>query len=334
MTTITHLVDDTTPGGVMRVIDHIQSDAGLRHLGRHQILQIPRSGRAPARIDGAVIVSHLALNWRRLPWLIQLRASHAATPMVHVEHSYTAGFLRHNVPHPARFTTMLRVAFSLFDRVVAVSRTQADWMLDRGLADPSQIAVIPSAVAVSPFVALAPAQGPITRIGAFGRLEAQKGFDILIRALRASPRADLELHIFGQGTEARALASLAGSDPRIRFRGFAQDPVAAMASVDAVAMPSRWEAYGLVALEARAAGRTLLTAPVDGLNDHIAAGARAVRDNTPRGWTEALTGLDHPDMATLARARAEAALATTRFAQGWSALINDLFTYREVAQAA
>lgn len=334
MTTITHLVDDTTPGGVMRVINHIQSDAGLTHLGQHRVVLIPKTGRGPTRIDGDVLVSHLAMSWRRLPWLIQLRATHAATPMVHVEHSYTAGFLRHNVPHPARFLTMLRVAFSLFDRVVPVSEAQADWGLDKGLADPSQIAVIPSAVDVSPFAGLAPVTGPVKVIGAFGRLEPQKGFDVLIRAMRASPRQDLQLHIFGQGGERAALTSLAGGDPRICFRGFAAQPVEAMASVDVVAMPSRWEAYGLVALEARAAGRMMLAAPVDGLKDHIAAGARPVRDNTVRGWSEALTGLDRPDVVGLNRARADAALASVRFEQSWTALFEDLLANTETAQAA
>ncbi|MEC7762635.1 MAG: glycosyltransferase family 4 protein [Pseudomonadota bacterium] len=334
MRTITHLVDDTTPGGVMRVIGHIQTEAGLNHLGQHRIVLVPKTGRGPAGIEGDVIVSHLTMSWRRLPWLIQMRATHAAVPMVHVEHSYTAGFMRHNVPHPARFTTMLRVAFSLFDRVVPVSAAQADWMIDKGLADPSQIAVIPSAVDVSPFVGLTPVTGPIKVIGAFGRLEPQKGFDVLIRAMRASSRQDLQLHIFGQGGERAALSELAGGDPRICFRGFAPQPVEAMASIDMVAMPSRWEAYGLVALEARAAGRMLLTAPVDGLKDHVAVGARPVRDNTLRGWCEAITDLGRPDDLTLSRARADAAQATVRFEQGWAAMLGDLLTNTETVQAA
>ncbi|MBV7379838.1 glycosyltransferase family 4 protein [Maritimibacter dapengensis] len=334
MTTIIHLVDDTTPGGVMRVIEHVQSAAGLGHLGRHSVVMIPKTGRGPTRIHGDVIVSHLTMNWRRLPWLIQLRAAHATTPMVHVEHSYTAGFLRHNVPHPARFMTMVRVAFSLFDRVVPVSDTQAYWVLDKGLADPSQITTIPSAVDVSLFDSIPSATGPIKVIGAFGRLEPQKGFDVLIRAMRASPRQDLQLHIFGQGSEREALTSLAGADPRICFGGFVPEPAKAMASVDAVAMPSRWEAYGLVALEARAAGRMLLASPLDGLNDHIAAGAHPVRDNSVRGWSETLTALDRPDIAKLDRARSDANAASARFAQSWTLLLHDLLAPEDKAQAA
>ena len=44
-------------------------------------------------------------------------------------------------------------------------------------------------------------------------------------------------------------------------------PEAFLSGVDLVAIPSRWEAFGLVGTEARAAGRPLIAADVDGLRD-------------------------------------------------------------------
>ncbi|MFG6661001.1 glycosyltransferase [Sulfitobacter sp. 915] len=42
-------------------------------------------------------------------------------------------------------------------------------------------------------------------------------------------------------------------------------------------LPSRWEAYGLVAIEALAAKRPLLVSGIDGLQNHIQKGDQAVK---------------------------------------------------------
>ena len=76
---------------------------------------------------------------------------------------------------------------------------------------------------------------------------------MLIRAVTEIRDASLRLEIFGTGAEEESLRALAKGDERITFHGHAISPEAAMRAVDLVAMPSRWEAYGLVALEARAA---------------------------------------------------------------------------------
>ncbi|MFG6596088.1 glycosyltransferase [Sulfitobacter sp. 1A13368] len=82
---------------------------------------------------------------------------------------------------------------------------------------------------------------------------------------------------------------LANGDPRIKFKGFAPAPVAAMAAVDIVAMPSRWEAYGLVAIEALAAKRNLLVSSIGGLKDHLEKGAQAVQPGGDiESWQQAI----------------------------------------------
>ena len=84
------------------------------------------------------------------------------------------------------------------------------------------------------------------------------------------------MHLYGQGEEEDTLRALAVGDKRIQFKGFAASPTAAYAQVDAVIMPSRWEAYALVAIEALSAGRGVLCADIDGLRDHAASGAKVV----------------------------------------------------------
>lgn len=287
MPRILHLVDDTTPGGVMRVIEHVTTNAALSARAEHCVQVVSPTGPLPP-VQADVIVSHLSLSWRRLPLLIAFRARHAQVPLIHVEHSYTEAFTALNVSARARFFTMLRLSLSLFDRVVAVSEAQGRWLQKRGLVDAPSLQVIPSAVDLSPFRAVPRQSGPVRVIGAIGRLHRQKGFDILIEAFRMLPDPDIALHIHGTGPEAADLAARAAGDTRIRFFGHAASPAAAYGGVDLVAMPSRWEAFGLVALEARAAGRGLVCADVDGLRES-GAGARFVRGSTPQDWARALT---------------------------------------------
>ena len=185
--------------------------------------------------------------------------------------------------------------------------------------------MIPPCVELSRFHDLPPATGLIRRIGAIGRLDPQKGFDVLIPAFRKAKLAGVTLEIFGDGPEADRLRALAADHPGIVFHGHTDDPVVAIASVDAIAMPSRREPYGLVALEALAAGRPLLAAEVDGLIDHAANGAICVADLSVEAWASALRDLvatDHADR--VAKARAKASDAEQRFIEGWRALLSGL----------
>ncbi|WP_136442605.1 glycosyltransferase [Pacificoceanicola onchidii] len=313
---VLHLIDDTTPGGVMRVIDFLTTSPAMSAFARHQVMRVSRGAALPAcRAD--VIVSHLTVNWRALPRLIAFRARHAHLPLVHVEHSYTESFTAQNVPGKGRFFALLRTAYALFDRVVAVSDAQGDWLRSRGLVRASALRVISSTVDLSGFHALPAPRGRARVIGGIGRLHRQKGFDVLINAFRALPGAELELHLYGEGPEKAALQALAGDDPRIFFAGHTDDPETAMRAVDVVAMPSRWEAFGLVALETRAAGRRLICAQVDGLRDS-GDGGLFVRGHRTEDWTAAL-------LATLASAPPpRLAPGADSAAADWQAMIAEL----------
>lgn len=325
MTRIVHLVDDTSPGGVTRLLDHVQASHEMAAIGRHSIVVV-RGGlsRAP-RVEADVIVSHVVLSWRNLPFFLALRRRHARTPLVHVEHSYSPAFVDLHVPNPLRFRAMLTVSTSLFDRVVSISTAQRDWLIPFARLSEDRVSLIPPFVDISGFLALPAPSGPVRRIGALGRLDPQKGFDLLVRAFRAADLSGVQLDIFGDGPQRAELEELAKTDPRIVFHGHANDPVAAMAAVDAVAMPSRREPYGLVALEALAAGRPLLVSDADGLRDHARNGAIPVGRLSVADWSSALVRLVETDHeAKVATARRCVAGAGSRFAEGWARLIEEI----------
>lgn len=293
---VVHLVDDTTAGGVMRVLDYITTSVEMAQTARHSVRVIDRRSLTIGRVDADVIVSHLSINWRGLPKLLALRAANARASLVHIEHSYTESFVAKNVTRRGRFATLLRTSYALFDRVVAVSHAQGRWLSIRGYVHPEALKVIQSCADLSAFRNIDKPNGPVRIIGAIGRLDRQKGFDTLIAAVRHSTNQNIALHIYGEGCEEAELMRLADGDPRICFMGFAPDPVAAMSAVDAVAMPSRWESYGLVAIEALSAGRTLLVSAVDGLTDHEPLGAHVVHAPSVRSWSKAIEKLVAGDL--------------------------------------
>lgn len=103
--------------------------------------------------------------------------------------------------------------------------------------------------------------------GAIGRFHQQKGFDTLIAAFRSPALAETQLIIAGAGDQEPFLRKLAGDAPNIKFIGPEKDPAAFYTQVDCVIIPSRWEAFGLVASEAMAAGRVVIASDIDGLTE-------------------------------------------------------------------
>lgn len=106
---------------------------------------------------------------------------------------------------------------------------------------------------------------------AIGRLEAVKGFDLLVRALpRLRERLPgARLRIGGDGSQARALARLAADEgvaDAVDLLGrLDADRVAAeLAAADVVAVPSRRESFGLLVLEGWRSGTPVVVCDRDG----------------------------------------------------------------------
>lgn len=326
MRIVHHLIDDMSPGGVNEYLQFLRMHPDLQIGMEHRILPVSRYAPGRAGEGADLIVSHLGVCWRGLPGLIALRAQYPKVPLVHVEHSYCEGFAALNVPHQRRFATLLRCAYALFDRVVAVSGAQAAWMRQKALVRADRLTVISPSVLLSGLEKLDAPQQPIRRIGALGRLHVQKGFDLLIEAFRRVEVPEAELWIFGDGPAAAALREASTGDRRIRFCGHVSKTVALQAC-DALAMPSRWEPFGLVAQEARVAGRMVLSSGRDGLQDQRATGVVEVAEFTVPAWTEALSALMRSSPAEVlmaAQTRPTVAAVSARCVAGWQRLIAEL----------
>ncbi|MBB4303168.1 glycosyltransferase involved in cell wall biosynthesis [Rhodobium orientis] len=333
---ISHLIDDASFGGINRMLEYMESSPELAKIADHRIVPVRRGQLSAPTLGADLIVSHLSISWANLPMLTALRAAYPNTPIVHMEHSYSERFVALHVENRDRFTALLQTAYALFDKVVAVSEMQGAWLNRRGLCPPGSLLVIEPCVDLDPFLAHeGHRDAPEFVIGAIGRFDLQKGFDILIDAFRQVRRADLALHLYGDGPDVDDLQNRAKGHPAIIFKGYTADVPAAMAACDAIALPSRWEPYGLVAVEAMAVDRPVLCPRHDGLIGHIAAGAHDIGENSAAGWTAALEALDvDAQRRPCGRTRAHAAGAGRRFAKAWAGLVDEVFNDRDAEAGA
>jgi glycosyltransferase involved in cell wall biosynthesis len=100
---------------------------------------------------------------------------------------------------------------------------------------------------------------------ALGRLHVNKGFDLLLEALAATP--GVELRIAGDGPLRRRLERLAarlGIAARVAFLGWRDDLPALLADADLLICPSRHEPLGNVVIEAWSAGLPVVATASDG----------------------------------------------------------------------
>jgi glycosyltransferase involved in cell wall biosynthesis len=159
-----------------------------------------------------------------------------------------------------------------FDRVIAISDSLRAFVAETAAAPASTVRYGLRAPAV-PVVERAPRE-----LLAVGRLEPQKGMDVLLRALReiVVEFPNVRLRIAGEGGERAALERQArelGLGDRVAFLGLRDDVISLMAQSALLVHGARWEGFGLVLLEAMAAGTPIVATRVGGVAEVVADGA-------------------------------------------------------------
>ena len=163
----------------------------------------------------------------------------------------------------------------------------------------------------------APGGGPLLLY--FGRLEFEKGVQDLLAALpgirERHPGATAV--IAGRGSHENRLrdhAAECGVSGAARFTGHLPDVALAalLAAADAVVLPSRYEPFGIVALEAAAAGAPLVASTAGGLAELVEDGRTGA--TFPPGEIDLLTDAVHRVLTDPAAAAARAHAARARLA--------------------
>lgn len=156
------------------------------------------------------------------------------------------------------YSKMIRRAITRADGFKVNNQKMEDTLRSWGLKQPVLIQPTPADIGI--FKVKDKPENPIPKILFAGRLSAEKNLPILISAAKKTS-ADFELHIVGGGAEESKLKDLAGSAGNIHFHGARSREAAAefFRSADIFVLPSNTESYGVVLLQAQAAGCAILS---------------------------------------------------------------------------
>lgn len=214
------------------------------------------------------------------------------------------------------------------DRIVVISEHERRQGLNIGIAD-ERMALVLNGIADLPPARPARWDDPRTRILFVGRLDEQKGFDTLLDAVepiqdRVSVRV-IGKAVAGPATQSRPRRS------KVDYLGWRSlaEVSTEIAAADVVVVPSRWEGFGLVALEAMRGGCAVVASAVGGLREIVVDGVtgRLVPPDSPAQLMDVLVAHDRDAWAKMGRAgraRYEALFTATRMNDQLDALYREL----------
>ncbi len=208
-----------------------------------------------------------------------------------------------------------RLTYPAASAIVVQTEAIASWVKQR-FAVPVQ--VIPNPVRVETERA-APQTETSPTIVSMGRLTHQKGFDVLLRSFAAiAPKhPDWQLVIYGEGPARDALQRLAaasGYQDRISFPGLTKDSAAVLRQASLFVLPSRFEGYPNVLIEALAAGLPVIATSCPGGSSEILGEGKyglLVTPDDPSALSEALdTMMSSADLRASYASRGRDAVAS------------------------
>jgi len=245
-------------------------------------VQVHALGATRARF---AVVSLLRLVWRLRPAVILSGAAEISflalllrpffppktRILVRQNGTASAAFENGRVPRYARL--LYRLLYPHADRVICQSRAMAEDLMRQAGMSQERITVLPNPVDLEAIKEVRTAPSRWTGTGphllAVGRLEREKGFDILLEALarvrKRFPQADLI--VAGAGREESALrrqCAELGLKDAVHFAGRVKSPCVFFPGASLFVLSSRYEGMPNALLEAAAAGLPLVATPASG----------------------------------------------------------------------
>lgn len=194
-------------------------------------------------------------------------------PVVSTAHGFTGGGWKNRL-----YERLQRRSLLSHDAVVAVSRPIAARLREAGVPS-DRLHVVPNAWEAQGTLrsreeardrlGLDP-DGPV--VGWVGRLSAEKGVDVLLRALALPDAAGVDASLLGEGPaeeESRRLACELGIGDRVRFHGRAPDAAALYRAFDVFVLSSRTEGTPISLFEAMEAEVPVVATRVGGVPDVV-----------------------------------------------------------------
>ncbi len=329
MLRVIHLLDDFAMGGVTRALTLFEHPK-LQNVASSDVRATRADSRLAPALKADVIVDHMPFSVGRLPFLSSLRFRNPKAMIIHVEHSYTRAFEATKVQSKLRFRTMLRLGALFCDRLVCVSNAQQSWFRETVGIPKSKLETIHPWSGRFDLLTLPEAEvrsGRPLKLLAYGRFAEVKNFENLIAAMCQCGSSSVSLQIFGDGPNAKQLKRMAEEVPNVEVFGPSSDPSPYLARCDAVVVPSRYEAFGLVATEARLAGRAILVSDVDGLPEQVGNAGLVAKMGSPEEIAVAIKRARRAPLAVMGRTgRLEVANQHAEILRGWLRLFSQACT--------
>lgn len=263
------------------------------------------------------VTALLALAGRRTPVVVSERVDPRAHPL------------------PRPWAALRRLTYPRAAALVVQTSTLEAWA--GRVARGTRTRVIPNPLGIEP-MEHREGQGDRKTLLAVGRLEPQKGYDLLLAAFAriCEHTPEWDLLVLGEGSSRRVLevtVDQLGLRGRVRLPGASDDVPAAMAHADAFVLSSRYEGFPNALLEAMAHGLPAVAA------DCRSGPATLVQHEhngllvQPESIEALAAGLDRlmldddlrRDLGAAARAVRET-YAPARIADAWDALLRDVVT--------
>jgi glycosyltransferase involved in cell wall biosynthesis len=170
-------------------------------------------------------------------------------------------------------------------------------------------------------------------VGFLGRLVAQKGLPYLVEAAKLvlEKRERVRFLIAGDGPMREEVERIAASLPEGRWSltGAREDVDAFMREIDILVVPSDWEAFGIVAIEAQAWRKPVVAFDVDGIPEAVVHGETGLlapyRDSA--ALADGIINLaDDPSLRSWMGANGRARVASLFSAPAMVRRLSDLYT--------
>jgi glycogen(starch) synthase len=271
-----------------------------------------------------------------------LRALHGA-PLVATVHATERGRHGGHLP-PGLPGTVNSIEWWLTYQaraVIACSRYMVREVIDGFDLPPEKVHLVPNGIDITRWARTnATPSGGDPLIIAWGRMQYEKGFQVLVRAMRDLRERvpGVRCVIAGRGTylpELQSQVDIDGVGDIVELAGFVSDDRlrALLADAACVVIPSLYEPFGIVALEGMAAGAPIVVARTGGLAEIVGGtgAGRLFEPGDPHDLAEAIHAvITRPEAAERLRTEAAALLRRT---YTWDAVAaSTVEVYRSLAR--
>jgi glycosyltransferase involved in cell wall biosynthesis len=181
------------------------------------------------------------------------------------------------------FTPFEKLTYRLADRIICDSEDSRSILADKYGISPDKMAVIPIGVDTQEFYPMDDIKKQPFSILYVGRIDKRKGVDFLIRAMRPVSQtiSNAKLYVAGVGKDLSKLKTYVRDfslEKHVEFMGYISDDRLNewYNRVQCVVVPSMFEGFGLTAIEAMAAGTSVIATKVDSLKTIVEDGTTGI----------------------------------------------------------